>query len=94
MLNESLTPVEIEGRLVELPRWRVDDRGKLTRQFQFVDFVAAFGFLAQAAVHAERLNHHPEWFNVYGRVDVALTTQPVNGKLVLQTPKDKPEDQT
>ena len=52
---------------------------KLHREFVFSDFVTAFGFMAQAALIAERSNHHPEWFNVYKKVVVNLTTHEVGG---------------
>ena len=58
--------------------WAVVD-GKLARTFAFPDFVTAWGFMAQVALVAERLNHHPEWFNVYGTVRVELTTHDAGG---------------
>ena len=58
--------------------WRLVN-GKLHKVFQFADFVAAFGFMAQAALVAERMNHHPEWFNVYRTVRVDLATHDVSG---------------
>ncbi|WP_017932687.1 4a-hydroxytetrahydrobiopterin dehydratase [Robiginitomaculum antarcticum] len=51
----------------------------ITRIFKFEDFVSAFGFMTQIAIHAEKMNHHPEWFNVYNRVDVTLTTHDAGG---------------
>jgi len=51
----------------------------ITRVFKFDDFVSAFGFMTQIAIHAEKANHHPEWFNVYNRVDVTLTTHDAGG---------------
>ncbi len=51
----------------------------ITRVFKFEDFVSAFGFMTQIAIHAEKMNHHPEWFNVYNRVDVTLTTHDAGG---------------
>ena len=51
----------------------------ITRIFKFDDFVSAFGFMTQIAIHAEKANHHPEWFNVYNRVDVTLTTHDAGG---------------
>lgn len=51
----------------------------ITRVFKFNDFVSAFGFMTQIAIHAEKANHHPEWFNVYNRVDVTLTTHDAGG---------------
>ena len=68
-----LTEPEIEEALQTLPGWTVED-GKLHRQFQFKNFVEAFGFMASAALVAESMNHHPEWFNVYHKVVVDLST--------------------
>ena len=51
----------------------------ITRVFKFNDFASAFGFMTQIAIHAEKANHHPEWFNVYNRVDVTLTTHDAGG---------------
>ena len=63
-----------------LPEWRVvEGRDAIVRNFQFADFRAAFGFMAMAALEAERLDHHPEWANVYGRVDVVLSTHSTGG---------------
>jgi len=66
--------------LAELVDWTlVDDRDALTRTFKFKDFSAAFGFMTRAALVAEKLDHHPEWFNVYNRVDVTLSTHDADG---------------
>ncbi len=67
-----------QSALEELSDWRLDD-GKLYREFRFADFVEAFGFMSAAALCAERANHHPEWFNVYNRVQVWLTTHDAGG---------------
>jgi len=66
------------ARLAELPGWTIED-GKLTRTFRFADFNAAFGFMARAALVAESMDHHPEWCNVWARVDVHLTTHDAGG---------------
>ena len=68
----------IEEGLKTLPRWEIQG-GKLHRLFEFPDFIAAFGFMSRAALIAETLNHHPEWSNVYNRVDVLLTTHDAGG---------------
>ncbi|MDR6859557.1 4a-hydroxytetrahydrobiopterin dehydratase [Variovorax guangxiensis] len=67
--------------MTELPQWSFDpDRGGfIHRQFEFADFSQAFGFMVQMALDAEKRNHHPEWFNVYNRVDITLTTHDVGG---------------
>lgn len=77
----KLTPEELAAQLPALAGWThgAERGGVLTRAFQFADFVQAFGFMAQVALHAERMNHHPEWSNVYHRVSVTLTTHDVDG---------------
>lgn len=60
--------------------WTLTDEGTaLTKTFSFRNFTQAFGFMTQCALHAERLNHHPEWSNVYKTVDVRLTTHDTGG---------------
>lgn len=54
-------------------------RDAIFREFRFANFVAAWGFMSQAALRAEKMNHHPEWFNVYNRVEVTLTTHDAGG---------------
>jgi len=63
------------------PLWKVatGDRDAIQRTFRFSDFTAAFGFMTRMALMAEKLDHHPEWFNVYNRVDVTLTTHDAGG---------------
>lgn len=70
-----------EAALKTLPDWRKADgeRDAICRTYRFTDFTAAFGFMARAALMAEKLDHHPEWFNVYNRVDVTLTTHDADG---------------
>ncbi len=69
---------EIQEALADLGSWTLVD-GKLHREYRFRDFVGAFGFMTQAALLAERAAHHPEWFNVYNRVVVDLTTHEAGG---------------
>ena len=69
---------EIDEALASLDGWEVRD-GKLHREFVFANFVEAFGFMAKAALVAERTDHHPEWFNVYRTVRVDLTTHESGG---------------
>lgn len=73
-LNES----EIESRLKSLSGWSMKDR-KLHKEYKFADFIHAFGFMATAAMAIEKMNHHPEWCNVYNRVTVDLTTHDAGG---------------
>jgi 4a-hydroxytetrahydrobiopterin dehydratase len=72
---------QTQRALAQLPAWEHRDErgGILFREFRFHDFAQAFGFMSQVAVHAEKRDHHPEWFNVYNRVAVTLTTHDVNG---------------
>ena len=66
--------------LASLPEWRLSDDGSgISRRFKFNDFVDAFGFMTQVALLAERADHHPEWSNVYARVDIRLTTHDAGG---------------
>ena len=64
-----------------LPQWRfgAERGGTITREFRFADFAQAFGFMTQVALAAEKRNHHPEWFNVYNRVAITLTTHDAPG---------------
>ena len=77
-MAEKLDDAAINERLGALPGWDLVD-GKLHRDFKFRSFVEAFGFMTSAAIEAEKMNHHPEWFNVYNRVEVVLTTHDVGG---------------
>jgi len=64
----------------ELKNWQyVAGRDAISRCFQFDDFMKAFAFMTQTALKAEKMNHHPEWFNVYNRVEVTLTTHDTGG---------------
>ena len=78
------SPDEARAQLATLPLWRHDAaRDAIAREFVFADFVQAFGFMTQVALAAERLGHHPEWFNVYDRVDIVLTTHDAGGLTAL-----------
>jgi 4a-hydroxytetrahydrobiopterin dehydratase len=70
-----------EAALKQRPLWKKaeGDRDAIQRTFRFADFTAAFGFMTRTALMAEKLDHHPEWFNVYNRVDVTLTTHDAGG---------------
>ena len=77
----QLTSTQLTPLLQTLPDWRFDAArgGLIAREFTFRDFAQAFGFMAQIAVIAESRNHHPEWFNVYNRVDITLSTHDADG---------------
>ena len=70
-----------EAALAKLQGWsKVEgDRDAITKTFKFKDFNAAFGFMTRVALMADKLDHHPEWFNVYNRVEVTLATHDADG---------------
>ena len=69
-----------EAALNELDGWTAaEGRDAIAKTFRFKDFNAAFGFMTRAALAAEKLDHHPEWFNVYNRVEVLLATHDADG---------------
>lgn len=79
-MAEKLSPAACTQALAGLSGWtRVRDGAAIARTFTFADFNAAFGFMTRAALIAEKSNHHPEWSNVYRRVDVVLTTHDAGG---------------
>jgi 4a-hydroxytetrahydrobiopterin dehydratase len=73
-----LSDEQIKTELSGLSGWSVIN-GKLHKDFVFDDFVEAFGFMTRAAIHIEKMNHHPEWFNVYNKISVDLTTHDAGG---------------
>lgn len=77
---EQLDENERAAALDQLGEWDYDEaRDAITRQFMFADFVEAFGFMTRVAILAEKADHHPEWSNVYNRVEVLLTTHDAGG---------------
>jgi 4a-hydroxytetrahydrobiopterin dehydratase len=76
--RRKMTEAEVQSALERLPGWSLQD-AKLHREYKFADFAHAFGFMATAAVLIEKMNHHPEWANVYNRVTVDLTTHDAGG---------------
>ena len=82
MPTEKLSDATRSDALAELTAkgWSHDaERDAIAKTFKFKNFVEAFGFMTRAALHAEKLNHHPEWSNVYNRVEVTLTTHDAGG---------------
>ncbi|SCB23062.1 4a-hydroxytetrahydrobiopterin dehydratase [Rhizobium hainanense] len=80
MKYEKLDRAAIDENLAELGGWVLAADGlSISKTFKFRNFVEAFGFMAESALAAEKFNHHPEWFNVYSRVEVKLTTHDVGG---------------
>ncbi|HXG13866.1 MAG TPA: 4a-hydroxytetrahydrobiopterin dehydratase [Candidatus Nitrosotenuis sp.] len=78
MRPEKLSDEQIKEELRNLPGWLLQN-GKLHKEYVFKDFVEAFSFMTKAALHAETMNHHPEWFNVYNKLKVDLMTHDVGG---------------
>ncbi len=77
---DKLNPTERAALLDGLHGWSdVPERDAITRSFKFKNFNAAFGFMSRVALKAEKMDHHPEWFNVYNLVDVILTTHSADG---------------
>ncbi len=79
-MERRLTPDLCRERLRRLRDWELEPAGEaILRKFQFKDFVDAFGFMARVSLLSERANHHPEWSNVYNRVEIRLTTHEAGG---------------
>jgi 4a-hydroxytetrahydrobiopterin dehydratase len=80
MARPSRERILVADALAQLPAWRaVEGREAIGRDFAFPDFVRAFAFMTRCALVAEKLDHHPEWRNVFGAVEVVLTTHDVGG---------------
>ena len=77
-MAETLSPEEIDRELQGLPGWTVSG-AKLHKEYEFESFLGAMGFMARASAEIEKMNHHPEWLNVYNRVVVDLTTHDAGG---------------
>ena len=78
----KLSVSEIVTAMSKLPGWKLEN-GKLHREFKFADFVAAFGFMTSAALFAQGMDHHPEWFNVWNTVRIDLSTHDAGGVTAL-----------
>ena len=79
-MAEKLEGKARQAAMSELTDWTtLEDRDAISRMFKFKTFNEAFGFMTRVALKAERMNHHPEWFNVYNRVEVTLTTHDCGG---------------
>jgi 4a-hydroxytetrahydrobiopterin dehydratase len=78
----KLSSAEVAAELSKLPHWHLTN-GKLHREYEFADFVAAFAFMAGVALVAQAMDHHPEWFNVWNKVRVDLATHDAAGVTAL-----------
>jgi 4a-hydroxytetrahydrobiopterin dehydratase len=80
MTVAKLSDQEVAAALAKLPGWsRVEGRSAIAKTFQFADFSAAWGFMSRVALAAEKQDHHPEWFNVWNRVEITLSTHDAGG---------------
>ncbi|WP_088179363.1 4a-hydroxytetrahydrobiopterin dehydratase [Zoogloea sp. LCSB751] len=80
MRPQKLDEAQRQAALADLVGWQLEpDRDAIRKQFRFADFNAAFGWMARVALMAEKLDHHPEWSNVYNRVEVVLSTHDAAG---------------
>jgi 4a-hydroxytetrahydrobiopterin dehydratase len=80
MTIRKLDPAARDALLAELAGWRLaDGREAIEKRFTFKDFNEAFGFMTRVALMADKIDHHPEWSNVYNRVDILLTTHDCDG---------------
>ena len=80
MAIERLSDEDLDAGLAGVPAWTIDpDRGAIARSFVFTDFSEAFAFMVRVAMIAEMIGHHPEWSNVWNRVDIRLTTHDCGG---------------
>ncbi len=79
-MPEKMSDAQTDEALGELDGWtRVEGRDAIFRSYKFASFNEAFGFMSRVALAAEKLDHHPEWFNVYNKVDVTLATHDADG---------------
>jgi 4a-hydroxytetrahydrobiopterin dehydratase len=79
--RSKLTSQQVLERRSRFPAWTFEEQrgGLMCREYRFVDFAEAFGFMTHMALVAEKMDHHPEWFNAYDRVDITLTTHDAGG---------------
>jgi 4a-hydroxytetrahydrobiopterin dehydratase len=79
-MTEKLSAEERAEALADLTGWEeIEGRDAIKKEFKFKSFIEAWGWMSQMAIVAEKMNHHPEWFNVYNRVEVVLTTHDADG---------------
>lgn len=77
---QKLASEERAARIARLPGWQaVAERDAIQREFKFANFNEAFGFMTRVAIKAQEMNHHPEWFNVYNKVSITLSTHEAHG---------------
>ena len=80
MARTRMSDAEVKAAMADLPDWNLEGTSSaISRRFIFANFSQAFGFMTRAAMEAEKMDHHPEWFNVYKTVDVKLNTHDAGG---------------
>ena len=85
-MADKLSPQARAAAVADLAGWEdIDGRDAITKTFTFKSFNQAFGFMTRVAMKAEKMDHHPEWFNVYNRVEITLTTHSADGLTELDT---------
>lgn len=80
MARKPLTAAELQTSLASLPGWSVQ-AGKLHKEYKFASFAAALGWMVSVGIHADKMDHHPEWSNVYNRVTVHLVTHDLGNQI-------------
>jgi 4a-hydroxytetrahydrobiopterin dehydratase len=75
---KKLSDNEVEAKLKETKNWKIENN-KLCKSFEFKNFIQAFGFITKIALESEKLDHHPELFNVFNKVNILLSTHEING---------------
>ncbi|MDX1976244.1 MAG: 4a-hydroxytetrahydrobiopterin dehydratase [Pseudanabaenaceae cyanobacterium bins.68] len=78
MATTKLTPEQIKTGIAQLKGWNLN-QSKLVKSYKFKDFIEAFSFMTKVAIIAEKMDHHPEWFNVYNNLKIELTTHDAGG---------------
>ena len=79
MAMNKLTADQINAAIRALPAWKLNERGRLERELVFETFAEAFSFMTRVAFEADRMDHHPDWFNSYNRVRIELQTHDAGG---------------
>jgi 4a-hydroxytetrahydrobiopterin dehydratase len=80
MVRTKMNEAEARAAMADLPEWNLEsDFSAISRRFTFANFIRAFGFMTQVAIEAEKMDHHPDWSNVYKTVDVKLNTHDAGG---------------
>ena len=77
--RQLLTPLEISNLSKDIPLWEIQNQNLITRKFHFENFIQAFAFMTKVAILAEKIDHHPNWSNIYSDVEINLKTHDLSG---------------